>query len=88
MEPSARLSRPGNNGVYYSFNSDASCITLCNDSGLTIANSDPINIRLHEKRVGYRIAELLYCTPLLALIGSGTRNGRYFDKLFLLLLLS
>jgi len=78
MESRSPRSSSGSRGVYYSFNSDASCITLCNDTGLIIANSDPITIRLHEKRIGYRIVELLYCTPLLALVGSG--NGMYFNK--------
>lgn len=61
--------------LYYSFNSDASCVTIGTRTGFAVCNTDPIVGRCHETIEGCRIVELLYCTPLICYVGSGDTPG-------------
>lgn len=60
----------------YSLNADASCVTVGTKSGLYVYNLDPVVRRLKGCiGDGFKIVELLYCTSLLVMVGSGDHPG-------------
>jgi len=60
---------------HVSFNQDFSCIAIGTRSGFSIYNLDPIELRYNSSGEGIGRVEMLYCTSLLALVGSGDQPG-------------
>ncbi|KAI8922998.1 WD40-repeat-containing domain protein [Entophlyctis helioformis] len=60
------------NGILFaSFNQDYSCIAVGTRSGYKIYNLDPFGKCYEMREGGIGIAEMLFCTSLIALVGAG-----------------
>eukprot|EP00607_Mallomonas_marina_P009641 CAMPEP_0182419600 /NCGR_PEP_ID=MMETSP1167-20130531/4016_1 /TAXON_ID=2988 /ORGANISM="Mallomonas Sp, Strain CCMP3275" /LENGTH=453 /DNA_ID=CAMNT_0024594601 /DNA_START=1 /DNA_END=1362 /DNA_ORIENTATION=+ len=57
------------------FNQDVSCVAMGTCKGFSIYNLDPIERRFHDNLEGIGKIEMLYCTSLIALVGSGDTRG-------------
>ncbi|KAJ0391637.1 hypothetical protein P43SY_006851 [Pythium insidiosum] len=60
-----------NDLLFLSFNQDASCISVGTKRGFSIFNCEPFGKVFHEAIGGIGLAEMLYCTSLVALVGAG-----------------
>lgn len=60
---------------HLSFNQNSSCIAMGTRNGFSIFNLDPIEMRFNHVGEGLGKIEMLYCTSLLALVGSGEQPG-------------
>lgn len=59
----------------YGFNQDASCVAVGTSKGYAIYNCAPFRLCTHEAVGGVALAEMLFCTSLLALVGAGDQAG-------------
>ncbi|KAF4325474.1 hypothetical protein BBO99_00002037 [Phytophthora kernoviae] len=57
--------------LFLSFNQEASCISVGTRQGFGIYNCEPFGKCFQENIGGIGIAEMLYCTSLVALVGAG-----------------
>ncbi|TMW64921.1 hypothetical protein Poli38472_009088 [Pythium oligandrum] len=57
--------------LFLSFNQEASCISVGTKRGFAIYNCEPFGKVFQEDIGGIGIAEMLYCTSLVALVGAG-----------------
>eukprot|EP00842_Homolaphlyctis_polyrhiza_P006559 jgi/Hompol1/6904/HPOL_002771-RA len=57
--------------LFASFNQDYSCISVGTKTGYKIYNSDPFGKCYAKQDGGIGIAEMLFCTSLVALVGAG-----------------
>lgn len=57
--------------LFLSFNQEASCISVGTRQGFSIYNCEPFGKCFQEEIGGIGIAEMLYCTSLVALVGAG-----------------
>ncbi|KAG7401065.1 WD repeat domain phosphoinositide-interacting protein 2 [Phytophthora boehmeriae] len=57
--------------LFLSFNQEASCISVGTRKGFAIYNCEPFGKCFQENIGGIGIAEMLYCTSLVALVGAG-----------------
>uniref|UniRef100_A0AAV1TEQ4 Autophagy-related protein 18 n=1 Tax=Peronospora matthiolae TaxID=2874970 RepID=A0AAV1TEQ4_9STRA len=57
--------------LFLNFNQDASCISVGTRQGFGIYNCEPFSKCFQEDIGGIGIAEMLYCTSLVALVGAG-----------------
>ncbi|GAB9462722.1 hypothetical protein Gpo141_00000208 [Globisporangium polare] len=60
-----------NDLLFLSFNQEASCISVGTRQGFGIYNCEPFGKCFQESIGGIGIAEMLYCTSLVALVGAG-----------------
>lgn len=58
-----------------SFNQDSSCLSKGTETGFSIYNLDPIELRYRDATESIGCVEMLYCTSLVVLIGSGLTPG-------------
>lgn len=61
--------------TFLGFNQDISCVALGTNKGLLIYNIEPIERRFADVSEGVGLIEMLYCTSLLAYVGSGDTIG-------------
>ncbi|EEY62758.1 uncharacterized protein PITG_21699 [Phytophthora infestans T30-4] len=57
--------------LFLNFNQEASCISVGTRQGFAIYNCEPFGKCFQEDIGGIGIAEMLYCTSLVALVGAG-----------------
>ncbi|TYZ64682.1 hypothetical protein PybrP1_006370 [[Pythium] brassicae (nom. inval.)] len=57
--------------LFLSFNQDATCISVGTREGFGVFNCEPFGRCFHEPLGGIGVAEMLYCTSLVALVGAG-----------------
>ncbi len=85
---SLRLSphaKPSGNGIMsVSFNQDGSCISIADVKGVRIYSIDQHALVYHQDLGSIRLAEMLFCTSLLAFVGSGEQPSLSPRKLTLL----
>lgn len=65
----------GSEVLHINFNQDYSCVAVGTRTGLLIYNIDPIEVRFKYEDEGVGIVEMLNCTSLLAIVGSGDKPG-------------
>lgn len=66
------------------FNQDNNCVAVGTQNGFAIYTLDPIELRYKDASEGIGVIEMLYCTSLVALVGSGHTPGSSPRKLKLL----
>ncbi|CAI5713705.1 unnamed protein product [Peronospora destructor] len=59
------------NLLFFNFNQEAACISVGTRQGFAIYNCEPFGKCFQEDIGGIGIAEMLYCTSLVALVGAG-----------------
>ena len=64
-------SRTTNNLLFVNFNQDSSCISVGTRMGYKIYTCEPFSKVYGKKSGGIGIAEMLFCTSLVALVGAG-----------------
>lgn len=66
----------GNDTHHVSFNQDYTCVSIASREGFSIFNLDPVELRYkHSGGEGVGHIEMLHCTSLIALVGSGDQPG-------------
>lgn len=78
-------SKPNGSGILaLSFNQDGSCIAVADVQGVRIYNIDQHALVYQQNLGSIRLAEMLFCTSLLAFVGSGEQPALSPRKLTLL----
>ncbi len=64
-----------------SFNHSSNSVTFGTSSMFGVANVYPLKMRVLEKLAGFKVVEMLYCSPLVILVASGHTYGILYTYL-------